>query len=755
VDAYADIGITKTPLFTGVLNIGDQANFALNINVSSDFQILNQPPNLLTIDDVLPAGLTFVGIVPNLQWTCSATGQQIHCELTGAGGAIGGNGIGSSGDFSNPLIIRTIVTGLVKAQNCAVISKPGSGADSIPGNNESCVSLKVKDKITKVDLGIKKKLISKSPLFVGDTAVFALLATNFSNVLISTSGSNQLQVTDTLPSGFEFVSATTSPPWNCTGAGRNVSCNWVGPPSTVIPGPLAPITIKAVVKDATGRLNCPRITISGQYIDVNSGNDGTCIEVDVRPAVKSKVDLGITKELLTKGPLTPGRIAKFRLNIDSHGTSVATPPAFQITVKDALPPGFTYLGASTSGQWVCPNALVSGQIICSWTGGQTILNGPIGWIVISAKVPKGPANLRQCAKVEIVGQTDVHPKDNGVCIPVQISKKSSGGNTGGGSGSLTPTLGQFACVSGLRSAASSLNMRAAPAGNAPVLQKLPMGTALVILNRKGEWSQIQVVKNGDNGAIGWVASRFTKDVKLVAECKIPDAGATTGGTTTIGDGSTGGNQSAVTGFLCVAKLPAGDSVLNLWEQPTASSKLVSKLPLGTALLLQAKRGGWSSVQVFNDGRKGAVGWVANKFTKEVRNPATCREIIINPITPGGETPIKPGKIPVVDPAKTRKIPVIPLGTPTKPIILPVRQEKLACIGGKTKSGQITGMFSEPSSSSRQVAKLKNGDVLRITDSKEEWLLARSGNDGNGPRGWVSSGFVQFVSSAGECRKFAK
>jgi uncharacterized repeat protein (TIGR01451 family) len=667
--AYADIGIIKEPLFTGVLNIGDQANFALNINVSSDFQILNQPPNLLAIDDTLPAGLTFAGIVPNLQWTCTATGQQIHCELTGAGNAIGGNGIGSNGNFNNPLIIKTIVTGPVNGQNCAVISKPGSGADSIPGNNESCVDVNAKDKVVKVDLGVKKLLISKSPLFVGDIAVFELQATNFSNVLIGTSGSNQLLVTDTLPSGFEFVSATTSPPWDCTGGGRNVSCLWVGPPSTVIPGTLAPITVKAVVKDATGKQNCPRISISGQYVDVNSGNNGTCLDVDVRPKPKSKVDLGIRKEPLTKGPLAPGSTIKFKLYIDNHGSSVATPPAFQIKVRDTLPPGFIFLGASTNGQWACLNASAPGQIDCGWTGGQTIPSGPMGWIIISAKVPKGPAKLRQCAKVKITGQTDVHPKDNSVCIPVLIAKKTAGGNTGGSSGTFTPTFGQFACVSGLRNAASSLNMRTAPSGSARVIRKLPMGTALVVLNRKGKWSQVQVVKNGSGSAIGWVASQFTKEVKSAGQCKIPDTGVTTGGDTSTGTGSTGtggstgGDQSAAKGFLCVAGLPKGDNVLNLRAQPKASSKLISKLPSGSVLLLTAKRDGWNRVQIFDNGRKGAQGWVSGKYTKEVRNPATCRKFIVSPDKPREKAPVKPVKVPLVDPVKT---PVIPLGNPTIP-----------------------------------------------------------------------------------------
>ncbi|MDQ6988930.1 MAG: SH3 domain-containing protein, partial [Mariprofundaceae bacterium] len=671
-EAYADIGIIKKPQFTGVLNIGDQANFALHINVSSDFQILNQPPNLLTINDTLPAGLTFAGIVPNPQWTCTATGQQVHCELTGAGSTIGGNGIGLNGNFSNPLIIKTIVTGPVNDQNCAVISKPGSGADSVPGNNESCVDVDAKDKTVKADLGVKKLLISKSPLFVGDIAVFKLLATNFSNVLISTSGSTQLLVTDTLPSGFEFVSATTSPPWNCTGGGRNVSCLWVGPPSTVIPGPLAPIIVKAVVKDATGRRNCPRISISGQYVDVNSGNNGTCLDVDVRPKPKSKVDLGIKKELLAKGPLTPGNTVKFKLYIDNHGTSVATPPAFQIKVRDTLPPGFIFLGASTNGQWACLNASAPGQIDCGWTGGQTIPSGPMGWIVISAKVPKGPAKLRQCAKVKITGQTDVHPEDNRVCIPVLITTKASGGNTGGSSDTFTPTIGQFACVSGLRNAASSLNMRTAPSGSAPVIQKLPMGTALVILNRKGKWSQIQVVKNGGGSAIGWVASQFTKEVKSAGQCKIPDTGATTGGNTSTGTGSTGGNHLAATAFLCVAGLPKGDNFLNLREQPKASSKLISKLPSGSVLLLTAKRGGWNRVQMFDNGSKGAQGWVSGKYTKEVRNPETCRKFIVSPDNPRVKAPVKPAKGPLIGPVK---IPVIPLGNPVKPSILPGIPEK--------------------------------------------------------------------------------
>ncbi|MFN2598543.1 MAG: MBG domain-containing protein, partial [Pyrinomonadaceae bacterium] len=234
-----------------------------------------------TLTDVLPTQVTFTS-VSSTQGTCaySSTTRAVTCSL----GAI------TPGSSVNVQIT-------VKPRDEGTLNDTASLTagqwDPAAGGNSSA-SVNGLQSIKLVDLSVSKT-DSADPIFVGDNTTYTMIVKN-SNTAISATG---VALTDNLPSGMTFVSATTSqgslvtPPVGSTGI---VTAN-VG---TMAPN--ANVTVTVTVKGATAGVQTNTATVSANETDSNTANNSASQST----TVKAVVVVGLQKVLLASQVLTGG-----------------------------------------------------------------------------------------------------------------------------------------------------------------------------------------------------------------------------------------------------------------------------------------------------------------------------------------------------------------------------------------------------------------------------------------------------------------
>ncbi len=319
----ADLSITKT--HAGPVRIGDPLVFTL--------QVANAGPSTarqVKVSDTLPAGLAFVS-VSGTGWTCTTSGQDVTCDLTGPLPA----------SASAPDITVT-VTVLASAY-------PGvtnTGTVSATTNDPVLENNRATDQVTvppQVDLGITKSH-TPEPMQVGDRATYSLGVSNAG----STDDPGPLTVTDSLPAGLTFVSGGGDG-WTCSAAGQDVTC-------TRAAGLQATANTAFTLVVEVGPLAYPAVTntavVSSRAEDPNPSNNTATDPGTVLPLYQ----LGLEKTLTGA---TSSR-ADWTLTVTNHGPNVAPNGA---TVVDDLPSQLSYLGFEGAG-WTCTAA--GQQVTCDY-----------------------------------------------------------------------------------------------------------------------------------------------------------------------------------------------------------------------------------------------------------------------------------------------------------------------------------------------------------------------------------------------------
>lgn len=168
----------------------------------------------------------------------------------------------------------------------------------------------------------------------GGTGSYTLKAQNVGNG--PTYG--PVAITDTLPSGFAFASATGTN-WNCSAVGLQVNCVYNGP--AINPGEFIPdLKLNVNVTAAPGQYTNTAVVSTGG--DFNSKNDtATDRTTVVGPVVpiKSVADLNGLQD----GKAKPGDILQYTITLSNNSNSIATGVKFQ----DAVPINTTYIPGST------------------------------------------------------------------------------------------------------------------------------------------------------------------------------------------------------------------------------------------------------------------------------------------------------------------------------------------------------------------------------------------------------------------------
>ena len=203
-------------------------------------------------------------------------------------------------------------------------------------NDESWYSNVIQYRNEVIDISITKNVDNETPN-VGTNVVFTIVAAN-----TGPSGATGVEVTDLLPSGYGYVSNTSSQGTYTSGTG-------VWTLGTIASGGSATLTITGTVNANGDYSNVATLTNVNEN-DSNSGNDQDSASTTPVPIV----DLSITKAVNNATP-NVGTNVVFTIVVTNTGPSGAT----GVEVADLLPSGYTYVNhtvtqgtyTSVTGVW--------------------------------------------------------------------------------------------------------------------------------------------------------------------------------------------------------------------------------------------------------------------------------------------------------------------------------------------------------------------------------------------------------------------
>ncbi|HEV2028613.1 MAG TPA: sortase [Candidatus Dormibacteraeota bacterium] len=327
----ADIAITKAV---------DNTRPNQNTNVTFTITATNNGPSNATgvvVTDLLPAGLSFVSATPS--------GVTTYNSGTGAW-TIGALANGANATLS---IVAT-ATGTTAVTNTATKTAE-TQPDPVAGNNTASVTVTGQA----ADIGITKIVDNATPT-LGTNVTFTVTARN--------NGPNNatgVQVTDLLPAGLAFVSATPS-----AGTTYN-SGTGVWNIGALANGASATLSIVATVNTTAPVTNTAAKTAEDQPDPVPGNNSAGAT---VTP-VSADIAIGKTVDNPTG---TFGSNVTFTITAKNNGPSNAT----GVQVTDLLPSGLTYVSHATAAGTYNP-------ITGIWDIGA-IANGATATLTVTATV---------------------------------------------------------------------------------------------------------------------------------------------------------------------------------------------------------------------------------------------------------------------------------------------------------------------------------------------------------------------------------
>ena len=320
--AGADLRLTKTDSPDPVIG---------GANVTYTLTATNDGPNAsgnLVLTDNLPGSSTFVS-ASGTGWSCSHAAGVVTCTR---------NGPLAVGASAPPVtIVARIIASTGFVTNSATISPAvGAVADPDSNNNTATATTQV---LPGADVRIDSKSVSPNPVIAGENATFTITPRNGGPAV-----ANNVVVTDTLPSGWTFVSATGTG-WSCSASGQTVSCSR----ATYAVGATNNITIVATapgnaVIGPTGRTDTNTATITTTDNDPAPGNNTRAVTFDILP---DGADLRLAKSK-SPNPVAQGSQVTSTITVTNGGPRRATGP---LRVVDQLS-GETYVSASGTG-WTC------------------------------------------------------------------------------------------------------------------------------------------------------------------------------------------------------------------------------------------------------------------------------------------------------------------------------------------------------------------------------------------------------------------
>jgi uncharacterized repeat protein (TIGR01451 family) len=332
-DLTIDLALTKI-VSNATQNVGQNVTFTLTLANSG----LGNATGVV-VTDLLPAGLTYVSDTPSAGTT--------YDEVTGIW-TVGALNTGSNATLQ---IVATVATAGVKTNTAQVTAAVQTDVDSTPNNigvapNEDDTATATVTPPS-IDLSIDKTVNNASPN-VGQNVVFTIIVSNAAAV----SNATGVVVTDLLPAGLTFVSATQTQGAYSGGTGL-----WtVG---ALNAGANATLTITATVANVGAKTNFAEVTAADQADADSTPNNRVAQpgedDTDSVIVTPQTIDLSLTKTVNTATP-NKNQNVTFTITVSN---AAAQSNATGVAVTDLLPAGFTFVSStpsvgtynSTTGVW--------------------------------------------------------------------------------------------------------------------------------------------------------------------------------------------------------------------------------------------------------------------------------------------------------------------------------------------------------------------------------------------------------------------
>lgn len=297
-----------------VIKSVNDTNPAENDTITYTIMVTNNGPVNATgvvIEDVLPAGVTYVSDTPS---------QGSYSDGTGLWSV----GTVNVGAFATLTLTATVDVGTAGNTITNTASLAASDvADSDPTNNEDSAIITVLG----VDIGVGKSVMP-STIFENEPIIFTITATNF-----GPNAATGVEITDALPAGLTYVSHSASQGSFDSGTGV-----WSLGAMALLQSESLEIT--ALVDSSTAGqsiTNVARVTDVDQ-IDYNPANDEAAVVI-----VPEVAPLDITKDVTPTGVVSSGATLSYSIIV----TNISGTTQTGVTVDDLLPAGVTYLTGTT------------------------------------------------------------------------------------------------------------------------------------------------------------------------------------------------------------------------------------------------------------------------------------------------------------------------------------------------------------------------------------------------------------------------
>ena len=338
VTRTAPLTITKTHSGNGV--VGSDLVF--------DVTVRNNGPSLATqvvVSDALPAGLTFSSAA-GAGWTCAESNGTVTCALDAPLPA----------DTDGPALQVTAAVGADAYPGVTNTATVRSDDPALPGSSSADDDVVVDPLAT---LTLLKEHVGD--LIVGRPATYRLTAGNTG----STASPGPVTVTDELPAGLSYVSASGDG-WTCDASEGTVSCVRAGA-FEVDESSVITLTVQV---DAAAY---PTVVNTATVAGVGSPSSSA---VDTAPVTPTSV-LSIDKTVQSY----EADVAEYAIAVTNAGPSATVQP---VVVVDPLPDGLRFVSASGDG-WDC--ASISDDITCSYE--RSIAADSTATITLRAEVTAG------------------------------------------------------------------------------------------------------------------------------------------------------------------------------------------------------------------------------------------------------------------------------------------------------------------------------------------------------------------------------
>jgi len=369
---YADLGVKKTTSKVQP-NVGDTIVYTVSL-----FNLGTAVATNVEVTDALPANVAFVSAVP-------ATGTRFQETATG-------------GVWSVPSIApgQTLVLTLaVEATSTSVAFNTATITHSdVWDPNDRNNTAKTPTDPQQADIIVSKTVNNTTPN-VGDNVTFMITLEN-----LGPSAAADVRLTDTLPVGLQFVSAAPS-------VGSFAGGVWtVG---TVASGAAPTLALVAkVLAPASGPVSPQQNTATATSTTPDPDPDNNTGTSTVTP---KQADVAVFKTVDTPEP-TIGETIQYTIQVANFGTDTAT----NVTVRDSLPAGLTFVSAAPS---------VGGYDVGTgvWTVG-TVVQGATPSLVISAKVTRPTGGT--VTNTATVSATEYDPDSSNNTSTAEILVPASG-----------------------------------------------------------------------------------------------------------------------------------------------------------------------------------------------------------------------------------------------------------------------------------------------------------------------------------------